>query len=150
MPEEYSAGQPKSSSTKKRRLAKEYYELGRSSASLDQKKKDLEQEIGMSLAQRVMLQNSKLELKDLLAELKRTQEDIQIKQAAQALPPMLPEMPGQSVPVLPEPPTGMLGGGPPMGGPPPDMGGGMPPPDMMPMGGPPSGPMPMNSAPPMF
>jgi hypothetical protein len=141
MPGEYTVGQPKSSSTKKRGLAKEFYQLGRSSAALDQKKKDVEQETMMSLAQRIMLQNAQIDLKDLIAELKRSQEDVMAKQAMAAMPPMLPEMPGQGLPMLPEPPTGMQGGGPPM------MGG--PPPDIMPVGGQ-GGPLPMDAAPPMF
>lgn len=131
-PEEYNAGQPTARSVKKKKTANQFYQLGRASAALDQKQKDAEQASKMSLVQQLLLQNRQMEMRDMMSELKRMQE-----QAISSIPPppspmMLSQPPVGMGPQLSEPPMAM--------GPPPGLG-------PMGMGAPPAAD---NYAPPMF
>lgn len=116
-----SADQPKRKPKKKKEMAEEYYRLGRRSASLDQKAKDANQTAELNMVQSMMLQNQKNELLDVIAEVKRQQDQLN-RSMAEALgpPPLDVGLPMGELPQgAPPPMDGMPQGGMPPGGMPP-------------------------------
>ena len=113
--DDFNHGQPSRAKNTGRKKFVEYYKIGRTIAEVEQKKKETEQMSLMNMIQVQQLNQTKNDLLDVLAEVKRTMP-----------PPMGGAMPG-GLPML----GGMMppgSGPPPLGGPPPGMEGAGPPP----------------------
>jgi hypothetical protein len=112
--DDFNYGQPSRAKNTGRKKFAEYYKMGRTIAEVEQKKKETEQMSLMNMIQVQQLNQTKNDLLDVLAEVKRTMP-----------PPMGGAMPG-GLPMLggAMPPGG---GPPPLGMPPPEAAGMMPP-----------------------
>ena len=116
------------------------YQLGRTSAAIDQKNKELDQKVQLNTVQQVLLQTATLKIQDLIAELTRKQKDIEAMSGGigggMPPPPALPpNMSGAPVDMSQlQAPGGMPQGMPDMGGMPQGM-----PPGGMPQGMPDNG-----------
>jgi len=115
--------------------SKDFFKLGKIQAELTQKKKEVEQNISLSVLQQAMMMDTANKLKDVLAEVQRKMTGLELSQidAASSLNPQQQALSGD--PLAGQLPMGsmdsLMGGG---GGMPPG-GGGMPSPEMMPPGG---------------
>lgn len=147
--QEYINGQPTKKAKQTKDTAADYYKLGRTAAGLEQQREDIQQDIKLGFAQKIMLMEQEMQVKRLIGELQQQQQSAILallaatKSSTTAMPGAVGP-PDNGIPPLPGaiPPAGLAGGAPPLpqGLPPmpPDMmGGGPMPPDMM--GG---GPMP--------
>lgn len=126
-------GQPTKKAGKRSRAAKEFYQLGRASASLEQKKRDADQASQLSMVQRLKMFEDRMELMKIAASLQLQQKVMEGQMLDQKVASMMgpPNIGGpppfQGPPELPPPPPSMpMNGGGPMV-PPMPMGPGQPP-----------------------
>lgn len=138
---DYKSGVPTLKPKRESEVAKTYYDLGRISARLDEKRDSIKQAEFMTLMQMAMLQKTKQEIQDVLAQTATQNAAMNAKVqmlmggGAQAPPPLpvQPQGPGGMPPGMPEmggPSAGQMdmgGPGMPPGAGSPDMGGMMPP-----------------------
>jgi len=116
-------GQPKKKVKRDSDIASDYFMLGRESAQIEQKKKEIDQNLMLTLGQQIILHQAQMEMQRVLNEVKLRQSELDMKMAQAMQPPPLPMG-------LPMPPGDMSmppGGGEGGAGMPPDMPiGGMP------------------------
>jgi len=121
-------GQPNAQFVKEQRNAKEYYDLGKQVAKIEQDKKETEQGLALTMLQKAQAQEAAFQTQMMLNELKSM-----ISQTMGSMGGMMPPAVGS-----PMPPDAMGGGmaSPPQDAgmmPPPEAGGMMPPPGGPPM-----------------
>jgi hypothetical protein len=129
--DDFVGGQPLYQAKKRNDVAKQWYQLGRTAAALDQQRmenttmQNLNQMKEMSLTKQMMdMATQKNDIANMVSSVRDMKDQVK----SMALPPPLPPEVGLPGGMPPMPPgVGLPGGMPPL---PEGMGGGMPPPDM--------------------